>query len=170
MLSHLAVKQIELPSILAYISILCKISEERGTSFAMRYHYYLHNNILDRIRTSERFELDSCLAVEQGLIIRKIESRPVNPLRTGRNEAEKTDRRIPPRAFTGQHINKFKRKLVCLKHRPHENARCSNPECLKTKEHLDTTIPELLSRFQKASSAAEAKKPRSSNQPSNQKR
>ena len=64
LLSHLAIGQIELPSIVAYISVLCKISEERGSTSAMKYHHLLHNHVLDRIRVGERFRLDQFFSTE----------------------------------------------------------------------------------------------------------
>jgi hypothetical protein len=175
MLSHLAIRQIELPTIVSYISILCRFAEERGSAFAIRYHNLLHNQVLDRIRISEKFSLDQLFSNEQDSLIRKIESRQQNnqtiTVRTDYDPTKKPILRTPPKV---QNQDRQSRKLVCLKHRPHENVRCSDPDCQKSKEHLDTTKPDLLIRFNRAAQAAEARKSgsrgSSSKLPSNQSR
>ena len=176
-LSHLAVRQIELPSILAYVIILCKLTEERGNIFAVRYHHYLQNHLLDKVRIGEKFNLDQWLSIEQDHIIRKIESRTSHPqfehpkAPGGAKDRPAIER--PPRP-TRQPSKppapiRQARKIVCFKHRPHEGVKCSDRECHRTKEHLDTSQADQLVRFERASAAAEAKK-RKASLPSNQSR
>jgi hypothetical protein len=171
LLSHLAIRQIDLPTIVAYIAILCKLAEERGSSFAIRYHNLLHNQVLDKIRASDRFSLDDYLSSEQDSIIRKLESR--QPPALNHQQVRDGDQASFQKLRQDRTIvkDRQKRKLICFKHRPHENIRCSDPECLKSKEHLDTSKPDLLVRYQKASQAAESRKSASKPLlPSNQRR
>jgi hypothetical protein len=154
LLSHLAVGQIELPSVVAYISILCKVSEERGSTSAMKYHYLLQNHILDRIRVGDRFHLDKFFSVESDSIIRKLESRyPQVTLAAYQHVKDRPapKRQIPP--IKQPPIKLSQKKLICFKHRPHENQRCQDQACLKSKEHLDTLLPGQLARWTKAHQA-----------------
>ena len=163
LLSHLAIKQIETPTIIAYLAILCKLAEERGSSFSIRYRNLLHSQILDKIRSSERFSLNDQFSTEQDSIIRKIESRPSPAQLTIQKSDFDSDKgRIRWEPIKTRIPDKLIRKLVCLKHRPHENLRCLDPECLRTKEHLDTTKPDQLFRYQRASQAADARKSKTS--------
>jgi len=96
-------------------------------------------------------------------LIRKLESRQTQSnlppqrryLETPKKQGPYRDPfKTPPNADQ----KKF-RRLVCLKHRPDLGQKCTDPECLRSKEHLDTTKADLLTRFQRASRAAESKKP-----------
>ena len=172
LLSHLAIRQVDLASILAYVTILCKLSEERSLAVAIRYHYYLHNHMADRFRIGERHSIDHYISVEQDFILRRIESRA--PPRTVPPRRDLPDD-VPARQLTdtpnrNPRAPKFSRKLICFRHRPHENVKCSDAECLRLREHLDTSKPELLERFQRAQQAADSKKKRKSELPSNQSR
>ena len=161
LLSHLAIGQIELPSIVAYISVLCKISEERGSSAAMRYHYLLHNHVLDHIRVGERFRLDQFFSSEVDGVVRKLESRqPPVHLTSNQTTRDRPNPRRPPVVTKVPPPRTISKKLVCFKHRPHENQICKDQSCLKTKEHLDAAQPDQLARWTKAHQAFErGKKP-----------
>ena len=161
LLSHLAVGQIELPSILAYVVVLCKVSEERGSNSAMRYHYLLHNHISDRIRVGERFRLDQYFSSELDHIIRKLESRqPQVHLTAPPPLRERPAPRRPLPVTKPEPSRGGPKELVCFKHRPRENQKCQDSSCLKSKEHLDTNQPDLLARWTKAHQAFErSKKP-----------
>ena len=164
LLSHLAIGQIELPSILAYISVLCKVSEERGSSSAMKYHYLLHNHVLDRIRVGERFRLDQFFSTEIDSIIRKLESRqPQAVLTSYQPVRDRQAPRRPPPVSRQAPSKPSSKKLVCFKHRPHENQKCQDQACIRSKEHLDTNQPDLLSRWNKAHQAFERSKKSSNN-------
>jgi hypothetical protein len=175
LISHLAIQQIDLSSILAYVVVLCKLAEERGSAFAVRYHHLLHNQILDKIRMSDHFALDSMFCQEQDHVIRKLESRSnlyqsvkdqnrVNTTVDHRDVVLKKPKhdRTPIKIDNNRSV----RKLVCFKHKPHEGSKCNDPKC--DKDHLDTTKPDLLIRYQKAIQSSESKRTNSTKSPLNQ--
>ena len=53
-----------------------------------------------------------------------------------------------------------RRRLICLRHRPDRGQMCRDPKCLKEKQHLDTSKPDLLARFEAAERAHHQKKDR----------
>jgi hypothetical protein len=129
----------------------------------MKYHHLLQNHILDRIRVGERFHLDQFFSVESDSIIRKLESRyPQVTLAAYQHVRDRPPpkRQIPP--IKQPPIKLSQKKLICFKHRPHENQRCQDQACLKSKEHLDTSLPDQLARWTKAHQAFDRGK-RSSN-------
>jgi hypothetical protein len=161
MLAHLAVGELELPSIVAYISILCKISEERGSSNAMKYHYLIHNHLLDRIRVGERVKLDHYFSSELDPILRKLEIRHPVVSSQKADPPRRSDRPVK----LSKAVRAPSKRLICFKHRPHENIRCQDSSCLKSKDHLDTNVADQLARFQRAHQAFERSK-----KPANQRR
>ena len=176
LVSHLAVHQIDLSSILAYIVALCKLAEERGSAFAVRYHHLLHNQILDRIRMSDHFTLDSIFCKEQDHVIRKLESRSnlyqsvkdQNRVITTADHREVVSKKPKIDRTPIKSDHRSVRKLVCFKHKPHEGSKCNDPKC--DKDHLDTTKPDLLIRYQKATQSSESKRTNNAKLPLNQAR
>ena len=171
LMSHLAVRQIEIASVISYIMVLCKLAEERGSAFAIRYHNLLHNQVLDRIRMSDRFYLDDVFCQEQDYVVRKLESRS-SLLQKDRHTlvTDHKDSVIkkPKYDRTPTKVETKIRKLICFKHKPHEGSKCTDPAC--DKDHLDTTKPDLLIRYQKAVQSSESRRPSSGKLPLNQRR
>ena len=168
LLSHVAIGSITIDSVLAYILLICRQAEEKSVVYAYKYHNLLHSRILDRIKAGERFDLASYLAHENETIAHKLsiqlatsrpsrpEERPRQHLVTPIKDRTRRERSRTPRKPAAQ-PQPHRKKLICLKHRPDQGNTCKDPQCLKDKEHLDTSKPELMDRFMKAERAHQAR-------------
>ena len=152
LMCHLALRQLELPTILAYIMVLARLSEERSVKFAFRYHQTVQHRILEKIKRRETFSIDGYLTAESESIVRKLEasthSKP--PPRPDPVILRKPDKPVKtPPAATG----KEDRRPICFSHKPHEGVNCSDKECKRLRLHLDTSKPADLERFNRAHQA-----------------
>ena len=171
-LAHLAAGQIGTMHILAHTLLLIKLCDERGHAFTAKYQSRLRNSLQIRIQAGESFDLGEAISRVNYDLVREVQvdqtfieearrrRREDDPLpRSGRGPREgggsnvsKSDRTTVARAGKGaptaapDHVEK---KNICFFHHPAKGLICSRGDACRN-EHLDTSVPGKLERFNSA--------------------
>ena len=176
-LAHLATGQIETMHVLAHALFMIKPCDERGHSFAAKYQSRLRICLQVRIQAGEQFDLGESISkinydfirevqveqafFEEGRARRRRKEEDPPPSggggrggggRGGGKGGDKGDRAAAARAAksgaadSSRHIEK---RNICFFHHPAKNLTCSRGDDCRN-EHLDTSVPEKLERFNNA--------------------
>jgi len=171
-LSHAAIGQVELGSVLAHLLVLLRLADERGLDVTIRYVSLLHQELHTRITEGEEFSLDGVISKIDHNLVRRAEPRRVELTPAPSQKAARRPKagseglsKNPPEsakpAAASPAVVPNRNVPVCFAHDPASGRTCPN---LKTcsKAHLDTTKPDDLERFSRARSAFDKKKGKSS--------
>ena len=177
-LAHLATGQINTMHVLAHTLFMIKLCDERGHSFAAKYQSRLRNGLQIRIQAGEQFDLGESISKINYDLIREVqveqtfleENRSRRRLRgedpppsggggkgsraggKGDRAGGKGDRAVADRASkatpadSAGHVEKGR---ICFFHNPSKNIICPRGDHCRN-EHLDTSKPDKLERFNNA--------------------
>jgi len=169
-LAHLAAGQIGTMHILAHTLLLIKLCDERGHAFTAKYQSRLRNNLQIRIQAGECFDLGEAISKVNYDLVREVqvdqtfieearrrrrEEDPRNGRGTrdsGGSNVSKGDKSAATRAgksATTAAPDHVEKKNICFFHHPAKGLVCSRGDSCRN-EHLDTTVPGKLERFNSA--------------------
>ena len=166
-LSHAAMGQVSIPTVLAHVLLVSRICDKHSLSFAVRYISHLQAGFHSKINNATPFDLEKALGeldidalrlaqLEQDRDGGSRRDSVTLPLKAapgaGNGKGKGKDKRGGPPAIPPPEDPPRKERLqVCFAHDPASKKFCPHIATCR-KEHLDTTQENLRSRYTKAKS------------------
>ena len=178
-LSHLAIGEVSLPSVMAHQLLLLRLIKEESLAFAVSYEHRLQLFLADEARAGNTRDVSFDISYVIDSLRRDLDNArkptpphvaPVKAVPAGAAARAAAAPKAAARKGGGKGGGSGKavaalgqppvRKRVCLKHDSRAGKTCRDSKCMSELEHLDTAQPALAERFDRASAAFAASEAR----------